>query len=294
MADSAISGLSAVTTPLATTEELAIVQSSTTKKATVAEIFGSVTSLTSDTLDGTEEVLVIDAGTAKKVTAQDVADLATGSNLGSANLTSSAATRTFKMAGNASTDYLEFQSNAGSAILKLRGDQAAQFTGIVGVGVAPNTNQPLYASSSTHSRTAYFVNTAVNGAAFYAINTVNNNAYGLKAFATGAGGTGGRYAADLDASGGSLNYALYIRGGDIWLGNATNGHKIGTATTQKFAFWGSTPVVQQNTTGTTAGFTAGVGTSVNDDSTFTGNTGSTAYTIGDIVNILKTIGLIAS
>lgn len=54
------------------------------------------------------------------------------------------------------------------------------------------------------------------------------------------------------------------------------------------------PVAQYSTTGTTAGFTAGAGTGVNDDSTFTGNTGATAYTIGDVVRALKLIGLMAA
>jgi hypothetical protein len=49
----------------------------------------------------------------------------------------------------------------------------------------------------------------------------------------------------------------------------------------------------QSTTGTTTGFTAGSGSAVLADSTFTGNTGATAYTIGDIVRALKTIGLLA-
>lgn len=51
---------------------------------------------------------------------------------------------------------------------------------------------------------------------------------------------------------------------------------------------------QQSTTGTVTGHTAGKGTTVLDDSTFTGNSGSTAYTIGDIVLALKTFGLIAT
>jgi hypothetical protein len=44
------------------------------------------------------------------------------------------------------------------------------------------------------------------------------------------------------------------------------------------------------TTGTVTGFTAGAGTAVLDDSTFTGDIGTTAYTIGDIVRYLKTSG----
>lgn len=58
--------------------------------------------------------------------------------------------------------------------------------------------------------------------------------------------------------------------------------------------FGATPVGQQATTGTTTGFTAGVGTGVNDDSTFTGNSGTAAYTIGDIVLALKNYGWLAA
>lgn len=75
---------------------------------------------------------------------------------------------------------------------------------------------------------------------------------------------------------------------------STTGTKIGTATTQKIGFFNATPVVQPATTGTTTGFTAGSGTAAKDDSTFTGNTGSAAYTVGDIVKALKNLGLLAA
>lgn len=75
--------------------------------------------------------------------------------------------------------------------------------------------------------------------------------------------------------------------------NTTTGTKIGTATTQKLAFYNSTPIIQQSSTGETVGFTAGAGTGVNDDSTFTGNVGATAYRLSDIVKHLKNLGLIA-
>lgn len=75
---------------------------------------------------------------------------------------------------------------------------------------------------------------------------------------------------------------------------STTGTKIGTATTQKIGFFNATPVAQQSTTGTTTGFTAGVGTAVLDDSTFTGGSGSKAYTVGDIVKALKALGILAA
>ena len=80
---------------------------------------------------------------------------------------------------------------------------------------------------------------------------------------------------------------------DIVLGTTT-GTKFGTATTQKLGFYNATPVVQQATTGTTTGFTAGSGTTARDDSTFTGNSGTKAYTVGDIVRALKNLGLLAA
>lgn len=58
--------------------------------------------------------------------------------------------------------------------------------------------------------------------------------------------------------------------------------------------FGATPVVQPATTGETVGFTAGAGTAVLDDSTFTGNVGATAYRISDIVKALKNLGVLAA
>jgi hypothetical protein len=69
---------------------------------------------------------------------------------------------------------------------------------------------------------------------------------------------------------------------------------VGNANTDTIGFYGATKVAQPSSTGQTAGFTAGAGTAVLDDSTFTGGTGSTAYTLGDIVKHLKALGLIAS
>lgn len=74
----------------------------------------------------------------------------------------------------------------------------------------------------------------------------------------------------------------------------SNGTRIGTSTTQKIGFWNATPVVRPSSSGETAGFASVIGgTAVDSNDTFTGNVGTTAYTISDIVKHLKNIGLIA-
>jgi hypothetical protein len=72
------------------------------------------------------------------------------------------------------------------------------------------------------------------------------------------------------------------------------GVTIGKTTAQKIGLWNVTPVVQPATTGTATGFTAGGGTTATHTSTFTGNTGSAAYTVGDIVLALKQVGILAA
>lgn len=76
--------------------------------------------------------------------------------------------------------------------------------------------------------------------------------------------------------------------------DVTASASIGNAATDTVGFYGATAVVQPATTGTTTGFTAGAGTAARADSTYTGNTGSAAYTVGDIVKALKDLGLLAA
>jgi hypothetical protein len=75
-------------------------------------------------------------------------------------------------------------------------------------------------------------------------------------------------------------------GSNIVLGSAT-GTQIGTAASQKLAFYGDTPIVQPSTSIASATATHGSGQAVKDDSTFGG------YTIGQIVTALQTLGLLA-
>jgi hypothetical protein len=77
-----------------------------------------------------------------------------------------------------------------------------------------------------------------------------------------------------------------VEGGDLVLGTTT-GTKIGTATTEKLAFYGDTPIVQPSTSIASAPALHGSGAAVKEDSTFGG------YTIGQIVTALQTLGLLA-
>lgn len=74
----------------------------------------------------------------------------------------------------------------------------------------------------------------------------------------------------------------------------TNGTRFGTGTTQKIGFYNAVPISQFNLTGNTHTVTAGSTTNVFTNTTFDGSTGSTAYTVGDIVKALKLLGLLAS
>jgi hypothetical protein len=67
----------------------------------------------------------------------------------------------------------------------------------------------------------------------------------------------------------------------------TTGSKIGTATTQKIAFWNSTPIVQPTTSVTASTFVANTSMILNDSATFDG------YTIGQVVKALRNMGLLA-
>lgn len=62
----------------------------------------------------------------------------------------------------------------------------------------------------------------------------------------------------------------------------------------KLSFFAVTAVVQQNGTGNVHTVTAGSTTNVFTNTTFDGSTGSTAYTVGDIVKALKAYGLLAA
>ena len=62
--------------------------------------------------------------------------------------------------------------------------------------------------------------------------------------------------------------------------------------TGTLGFFGATPVAKTTSAGNATGFVANAGTAANSLSVWAGATGSTAYTVGDIVTILKAYGLL--
>lgn len=66
------------------------------------------------------------------------------------------------------------------------------------------------------------------------------------------------------------------------------------STNFKVGFFGKDPIAQPSSTGTIVGHdTSPGGATVAHANTFTGNVGSTAYTIGDIIKHLKNLGILA-
>lgn len=117
--------------------------------------------------------------------------------------------------------------------------------------------------------------------------TAVTNISGGDLYVFGGGGASGSAG---NAHGGNV----HVRGGEAFGTGVDGDVYIGDANTVGIGFFDATPVSQQSGTGETTGFTAGSGTAVNDDSTFTGNVGSTAYRINDVVKALKNYGLLAS
>lgn len=88
---------------------------------------------------------------------------------------------------------------------------------------------------------------------------------------------------------------LVLRSGNGVRLTQSNGTTINLASDNVgLGFFGAATVAQPVAAGVVAGFVAGAGAAVLDDSTFTGAVGATAYTIGDIVAALKTLGLITT
>jgi hypothetical protein len=111
----------------------------------------------------------------------------------------------------------------------------------------------------------------------------------------------------LNISGSTLNLQVdeativSLSGGGLTLSdakdfvfNATTGTKLGTATGQKIALWNATPIIQPSSVGETTGWTSGGGSAATSTDTYTGNSGTKAYTVNDVVKHLKAAGILAA
>jgi hypothetical protein len=133
---------------------------------------------------------------------------------------------------------------------------------------------------------------------------LQSDASGILRLHTGTVAQDTKFVARRITSGAGLNFEQAVFG---WTGTeillsaeaggtgTLRGIKLGSASTSLLGFFGATPVVCPSSTGLgTSGFTSGGGgNTVHATSTFTGNVGSTAYTLSDIVAHLKNLGLIA-
>jgi hypothetical protein len=72
------------------------------------------------------------------------------------------------------------------------------------------------------------------------------------------------------------------------------GTQLGASATDKVGLFGQTPAAQPTAATNVHTVAAGSTTTVFANTTFDGSIGSTAYTLGDIVAALKTLGLIKS
>jgi len=150
--------------------------------------------------------------------------------------------------------------------------------------------QFVVGSSSYHINDVYTGNGVTNAApedvTYHATGGSGTDIAGANLTLAGGAGTG-------TGAGGHLIFQTAAAGGS---GSSLNSLATMLELTDdsKIGFFAATPVVQQSGTGETTGFTAGSGTAVNDDSTFTGNVGTAAYRISDVVKALKNYGLLAA
>jgi hypothetical protein len=93
------------------------------------------------------------------------------------------------------------------------------------------------------------------------------------------------------AAGKSITMASGAGGIDGHLG--TGAFRFGTSAAT-LAFFGATAVALQTAAADVTGFVAGAGSTAKSDSVWAGSTGSTAYTVGDLVTALKKYGLLTA
>jgi len=93
----------------------------------------------------------------------------------------------------------------------------------------------------------------------------------------------------------SVVNSQYIEIGDgVIIDGTGSGFRLGSSAASLLGFWGAGPVAQFYTSGGAGISAGGSGNPVLDDSTFVGSTGSTAYTVNDLISALKLCGVLAA
>lgn len=147
-----------------------------------------------------------------------------------------------------------------------------------------------------------------NNEAGIKINNTANDGYAYNIFATGSSsGLGNHKFVIGDINGFTHRFVIDSATGNTGIGTSTPSAKLDingdikvegdaniAGSSNKIGFYGATAVAKQTQSGNTATGSAGSTTNVFTNTTFTGGVGATAYTIGDIVKILKNLGLITS
>jgi hypothetical protein len=133
----------------------------------------------------------------------------------------------------------------------------------------------VYAGNSADFMSRWF-NTA--GTGVVSIRTVSNGGQLTLSSSSGVSG--------VTLDGQNSNAITLGAGRDIYFDTAT-GTKIGAATTQKFAFWNKTPIVQPTTAVTASTLVSNLGVPLTDTDTFDG------YTLKQVVKALRDLGLLA-
>lgn len=246
----------------------------------VAAADGSVATSTISPTDDTERAWTLPAGGLSGVRLRATA-------VGSGSLDVSIQSEAFV---SPSVVTASTSSNTASGTTNITSSSATAFT--VGLN---GTTTPVFVVDDSVSSAAVGVKivgrAAAAGASIVVISGTTNEPLTIDAKGSGAlslnnTGTG---TVNIGAGGGGMT----LTDVNIVL-TATTGTKIGTATTQKLGFYNLTPVVQPaaSTNGTTG--TTGASTGVSLDTTFTGGSGSSAFTIGGVVLRLKQLGLLAT
>lgn len=184
------------------------------------------------------------------------------------------------------------QATTGSAITApavVTGTNADAFD----VGQNGSTNPALQIDTSTSSSATGVKITSAAAAGGVAVAAISSGTD--EALTIDAKGSGTITLAGTSTGAVLVNQNLTMANAKNIVLNTSTGTKIGTGTTQKLAFFNSTPVAQPSTSGTLIGFNGNGATNANAvNFNANGNSGSTFYNLGDIVFNLKSLGLLAA